>query len=204
LGRLASVSAYSPKPYSWPPGEHADFSRNAAPAFGVDFLASIFSALAEIWLLVHFPKSTMSSLESVTYQQSRALGRLPATGATVSPSLESGPVSKSASELQVGEAVEIAENVGSPGKYGELSRLVDLGYGAGAAGFVGKVSEISWVQRCKEHLAPRSRPGYLQDPMETTQTQLDQHDVAANKVNYYLDDPHCHPPAIDTSCEMEN
>jgi hypothetical protein len=119
----------------------------------------------------------------------RTSGRTIVTRTTTShhfPERSSAPESSSAA--QVGEAVEIAEDVGSPGRQGELSKRVDLEHGAGAAGFIGKASEISWVQRCKEHLAPRSPPSLLRDPMETTQTQLDQHDAAANKVNYYLDD----------------
>lgn len=120
----------------------------------------------------------------------RTTGRTAASRTASSPLFaESGSAPGSSSAAaQVGEAVEIAEDVGSPGRQGELSRRVDLEYGAGAAGFIGKASEISWVQRCKEHLAPRSPPSHLRDPMETTQTQLDQHDAAANKVNFYLDD----------------
>jgi hypothetical protein len=95
---------------------------------------------------------------------------------------------EASTSARVGEAFETAGDVGSPGKQGELSKGVDLEYGGGAAGFIGKASPISWVQRCKEHLAPISSPSHQPNPIETTQTQLDQHDAAANKVNYYLDD----------------
>ncbi|KIW75157.1 hypothetical protein Z517_11929 [Fonsecaea pedrosoi CBS 271.37] len=38
-------------------------------------------------------------------------------------------------------------SVGSPRKQGELNFLVSLDFGGGASGFVGKMSEISWIQR---------------------------------------------------------
>ena len=40
--------------------------------------------------------------------------------------------------------------MGSPGKQGELLRVVSLDNGGGASGFVGKLSEISWIQRAFE------------------------------------------------------
>jgi hypothetical protein len=104
------------------------------------------------------------------------------------PGSESVAETTSTAPAGDGEALEIAGDVGSPGKQGELSKGVDLEYGGGAAGFIGKASPISWVQRCKEHLAPALPPSRHLNPIETTQTQLDQHDAAANKVNYYLDD----------------
>lgn len=124
----------------------------------------------------------------------RALRQSVGSVTTSTPSTygASGPGSESVPEpsgvAHVGEAFETAGDAGSPGKQGELSKGVDLEYGGGAAGFIGKASPISWVQRCKEHLASTRSPSRLLYPIETTQTQLDQHDAAANKVNYYLDD----------------
>lgn len=124
----------------------------------------------------------------------RSLGKSIASGTTSTPLVHgaSRPSSESIPEAsgsaRVGEAYETAGDVGSPGRQGELSKGVDLEYGGGAVGFIGKASPISWLQRCKEHLAPISSPSRLRDPIETTQTQLDQHDAAANKFNYYLDD----------------
>ena len=77
------------------------------------------------------------------------------SGTTSTPSIygASRPGSESvpgaSTSARVGEAFETAGDVGSPGKQGELSKGVDLEYGGGAAGFIGKASPISWVQRCK-------------------------------------------------------
>ena len=148
------------------------------------FPLSAFPEVTTILSQARNPPTTESS-----DLRQRTAKRTTAIRTTISPLFpESSSAPESSSSAQVGEAVEIAEDVGSPGRQGELSKRVDLEYGAGAAGLIGKASEISWVQRCKEHLAPRSPPSRLRDPMETTQTQLDQHDAAANKVNYHLDD----------------
>lgn len=45
-----------------------------------------------------------------------------------------------------------ASSMGSPGRRDELARIVDLDRGEGATGFVGKMSEISWIQRAFEIL----------------------------------------------------
>ena len=155
------------------------------------FPAGTFPEVTEILAKAH-TRDTLDTAEpnfkKRTMRQSVASGTVftPPRVAHSHPSIESIP--EASSSAHVGEAFETAGDVGSPGKQGELSKGVDLEYGGGAAGFIGKASPISWVQRCKEHLAPISSPTRLRDPIETTQTQLDQHDAAANKVNYYLDD----------------
>jgi hypothetical protein len=73
--------------------------------------------------------------------------------------------------------------VGSPGAQDELASVVDLGSGAGAAGFVGKVSEVSWIQRCREILF-RQNPGGI----EISQRDLDLHLIRAQHLNYHMDD----------------
>lgn len=76
--------------------------------------------------------------------------------------------------------------VGSPGTQDQLSEAVDLGRGTGAAGFMGKMSEVSWIQRAKEHLlAMPLAPG---EGIETMQIQYDRHTRDARKSNYFMDD----------------
>lgn len=73
--------------------------------------------------------------------------------------------------------------VGSPGKLDELAMVVNLDSGKGASGFVGKMSEITWIQRAWAHLAdppPKAdcavRPE-VDHPVSTTQD-----------CNYFMDD----------------
>ena len=73
--------------------------------------------------------------------------------------------------------------VGSPGAQDELASIVNLGSGAGAAGFVGKVSEVSWIQRCREILFRQNSGG-----MEISQRDLDLHLIRAQNLNYHMDD----------------
>jgi hypothetical protein len=73
--------------------------------------------------------------------------------------------------------------VGSPGAQDELASVVDLGSGAGAAGFVGKVSEVSWIQRCREILFRQNSGG-----IEISQRDLDLHLIRAQHLNYHMDD----------------
>src|ERR1700733_1738229 len=63
--------------------------------------------------------------------------------------------------------------VGSPGTQDQLSEAVDLGRGTGAAGFMGKMSEVSWIQRAKEHLL--AIPLAADEVIETMQIQYDRH-----------------------------
>ena len=73
--------------------------------------------------------------------------------------------------------------MGSPGAQDELASIVNLGSGAGAAGFVGKVSEVSWIQRCREILFRQNSGG-----IEISQRDLDLHLVRAQHLNYHMDD----------------
>lgn len=64
-----------------------------------------------------------------------------------------------------------------------LTTIVDLDLGAGAAGFIGKMSEISWVQRAQEYIFRHST-----DRTNITQSEVDDHRIAANDLNYFIDD----------------
>lgn len=77
-----------------------------------------------------------------------------------------------------------ASSVGSPGRQGELSRVVDLDFGRGASGFVGKMSEMSWIQRAWEHAhSPPHRVG-----SDVPRAEIDRHLSAAQDFTYFLDD----------------
>lgn len=74
--------------------------------------------------------------------------------------------------------------VGSPGKQGELAEVVDLGQGAGASGYIGKMSEMSWIQRAFETLRGQSdklRP-------EAQIGDADHSFTTTTAFNYFLDD----------------
>jgi hypothetical protein len=60
---------------------------------------------------------------------------------------------------------------------------VHLGSGAGAAGFIGKVSEVSWIQRCRDILFRQNSGG-----IEIPQRDLNLHLVRAQNLNYHMDD----------------
>ncbi len=46
----------------------------------------------------------------------------------------------------------VSLSVGSPNAQGTVSGPIDLGRGAGASGLIGKLSEISWLERAREHI----------------------------------------------------
>ena len=86
------------------------------------------------------------------------------------------------SKSNVGETTTSA-CVGSPGAQDKLSSVVNLGSGAGASGYVGKTSEISWIQRCREILHRKSPVGAT-----ISQRDLDLHSLRAQDLNYHMDD----------------
>jgi hypothetical protein len=48
-------------------------------------------------------------------------------------------------------------SVGSPGRLDLLTHSIDMGRGRGAVGFIGKISEISWIARAYSYLVPMGR-----------------------------------------------
>ncbi|KIX00909.1 uncharacterized protein Z518_09974 [Rhinocladiella mackenziei CBS 650.93] len=78
----------------------------------------------------------------------------------------------------------VASSVGSPGRKGELARVVDLDAGSGAAGLVGKMSEMSWIQHAFESLHQRrtnAQPGMRG-------AEIDHHLTTAKDFSYFMDD----------------
>ena len=85
-------------------------------------------------------------------------------------------------EIGAGET-NVPARVGSPGALDQLTSLVELGAGDGAAGFVGKTSEISWLHRVRTQLFERhpsqhTRPAHPAN-LNTT-PELDYHMEDAN------------------------
>lgn len=82
-----------------------------------------------------------------------------------------------------GESKVAAISVGSPNHQGVLTAPVDLGQGGGAKGFIGKASEISWLERCREHISSFSE--------KDSKPPCSRHEVYTfplKEVNYYTDD----------------
>jgi hypothetical protein len=73
--------------------------------------------------------------------------------------------------------------VGSPGRQDELSRVVNLDLGKGASGFIGKMSEITWIQRAREHISnPPQGAEYAVLPKVGLSLS------ATQDCNYFMDD----------------
>jgi hypothetical protein len=87
------------------------------------------------------------------------------------------------SEEIKGERNVAAIRVGSPSHQGVLSAVVDLGQGAGAQGFIGKASEISWLERCQEHVL-----SYSDKDTGLLRSQHDNYILTLQQVNFYTDD----------------
>jgi hypothetical protein len=73
--------------------------------------------------------------------------------------------------------------VGSPGKQGELVDVVDHESGKGASGFVGKISEVAWIQRAWEHT--------YDTPIKANhdvRPEFDHPLLTTENFNYFMDD----------------
>ncbi|KAJ9611217.1 hypothetical protein H2200_004400 [Cladophialophora chaetospira] len=77
-----------------------------------------------------------------------------------------------------------ASTVGSPGKQGELHQIVSLDNGGGASGFVGKMSEISWIQRGFETI----RGIRDEDPISIHAAEMNERIATVTNFIYFTDD----------------
>jgi hypothetical protein len=77
-----------------------------------------------------------------------------------------------------------ASSVGSPGHQGELGRIVSLDLGGGASGFIGKISESSWVQRAFEQL----RGHQVNTPAKQRAAEIIDSIATTTDFVYYMDD----------------
>jgi hypothetical protein len=76
----------------------------------------------------------------------------------------------------------IPARVGSPGSADRLVRLVSLGIGSGASGYIGKSSEISWLQRAQEQLSPQH--GHVDNMLP----DLDENHPEGSYLDYHVDE----------------
>lgn len=75
-----------------------------------------------------------------------------------------------------------AARVGSPGAMDRLAPVVSLGFGSGASGYVGKSSEIAWLQRAHEKLAEQ------QSDADFIPTDLDSSHPEGSHWDYHVDE----------------
>lgn len=71
-------------------------------------------------------------------------------------------------------------------KHGELTHQVDLDSGAGASGFMGEMSPISWIRRAYEIL--HCQTTLDKDTTDITMGELDHHLAKAADFNFFMDD----------------
>ena len=74
-------------------------------------------------------------------------------------------------------------DVGSPGPQGGMQHVVNLEHGRGMTGYVGKMSEVSWLQRVREHLI--GEPTAIGS--DATPAQLDISSAQAFDLTYSMD-----------------
>lgn len=72
----------------------------------------------------------------------------------------------------------------SPGRAGELRHVVDLDAGSGAAGYIGKLSEISWIQRAFEII----QCGSEESSTKAIAPEMDGSVTKATNFSYFMDD----------------
>ncbi|EXJ89948.1 hypothetical protein A1O3_03015 [Capronia epimyces CBS 606.96] len=76
-----------------------------------------------------------------------------------------------------------ARSVGSPSRQGELIEVVDLDHGSGASGFVGKMSEMSWIRRGFECV--RAEEGHIRPDVGFS--EIIHHLTTAPDYSYFMD-----------------
>jgi hypothetical protein len=76
-----------------------------------------------------------------------------------------------------------AASVGSPRAQGELQHLFHLDHGSGMTGYIGKMSEVSWLQSVREQVV--GRPTAIGS--DVTPAALDLHTAQALDLNYFTD-----------------
>lgn len=83
-----------------------------------------------------------------------------------------------------GETREDTARMGSPGSQGEMSHKVGLAQGNGVAGFFGRASEMSWMQRAFEYLKHPSPGAHGAMPGEDAEVKV----RVAEAFAYFLDE----------------
>ncbi|KAK5377738.1 hypothetical protein LTR20_002199 [Exophiala xenobiotica] len=90
-------------------------------------------------------------------------------------------------EMVSGE-ITARSDVGSPGKQGELSDVVDLDGGSGASGFIGKMSEMSWFRSALKILGQHHPRATEYPDIAMSDSELTQSLTIAKDFSFYMDD----------------
>jgi hypothetical protein len=72
--------------------------------------------------------------------------------------------------------------VGSPGAMDRLASIVSLGIGSGASGYIGKSSEISWLQRAQEQMSPPP------EDADHVLSEVDENYPLGSHLDYHMDE----------------
>ncbi|KAF7511201.1 hypothetical protein GJ744_005098 [Endocarpon pusillum] len=95
-----------------------------------------------------------------------------------------------------GETATVA-SVGSPGAADSQAPPVSLGIGSGASGYIGKSSEISWLQRAQEQMARQ------QVSVDHTSMEPDDNHPQGSYMDYHMDEANLLAVDEDTVNPME-
>ena len=78
----------------------------------------------------------------------------------------------------------VRSDVGSPDRLRELASAVDLDQGNGMPGYVGNMSDVSWIQRIRSHLAG----GHSLSELEVKDSNVDIQSLDTASLSYFTDD----------------
>jgi len=85
---------------------------------------------------------------------------------------------------------QMTSDIASPAGLAELSQAVNLGSGKGLTGFIGKISEVSWLYRAWQHCSGQEDAHGNESGLDTifTQPQLDAQTALSAETFIYLVD----------------
>lgn len=78
----------------------------------------------------------------------------------------------------------VRADIGSPDRQRELTAAVDLNHGNGMPGYIGKMSDVSWLQRVKAYLAG-TFPG---SDVDLGLSEFDEHSLQTSSISYWAED----------------
>ena len=101
----------------------------------------------------------------------------------MTPSTRTDPSSQfvTSSDLTPGGENYVDASVGSPGRQDLLTHSIDMGRGRGTVGFIGKISEVSWIARAYSYLVSSTD---IHSGGQETPSQRN----SAAQLGYFIDD----------------
>lgn len=122
------------------------------------------------------PERSLSQSNSVSQDQSKSSSRSQPT--------EDSSMDVDASRIRAassaGESL-VRSDIGSPDRQRELVSAVDLNHGTGMPGYVGKMSDVSWLHRVCEYLVEVA-------PLSEPDLGLSELDAQTTSLSYFTDD----------------